>query len=72
MTRNRQVGFVSQAHTGDISWRESIGQAVEFGFDFVELYMDGAAERTNLDAAYQGLSKRKLGGWWAAVRPPES
>lgn len=42
-------GFVTQTHTGAVSYRESIEFAAAEGFDFVELYLDGATERTRID-----------------------
>lgn len=48
MTEDR-IGFVTQTHTGVVSPLESIEWAGEIGFDFVELYLDGASERTRLD-----------------------
>ena len=44
-----RTGYVTQTHTGDVSWREAVGEGERLGFDFVELYMDGATERTELD-----------------------
>lgn len=44
-----RTGYVTQTHTGDVSWRESVDEGARIGFDFVELYMDGATERTKLD-----------------------
>ncbi|MFC4448176.1 sugar phosphate isomerase/epimerase family protein [Halorussus aquaticus] len=55
-------GYVTQTHTGAVSWETALRQAAEIGFDFAELYMDGATERTRLDpnavgslAAEEGL-----------------
>ena len=48
MTDGR-LGFVAQTHTGDVTPRRAIEQAGELGFDFVELYLDGASERTRID-----------------------
>jgi sugar phosphate isomerase/epimerase len=42
-------GFVTQTHTGDVTATEAIEQADAIGFDFLELYMDGATERTQVD-----------------------
>jgi sugar phosphate isomerase/epimerase len=47
---NVRRGYVTQTHTGAVSWREAIREGARIGFDFVELYMDGATERTELDA----------------------
>ncbi|SIR15446.1 Sugar phosphate isomerase/epimerase [Haladaptatus litoreus] len=44
-----RTGFVTQTHTGDVSWREAIEEGANLNFDFAELYMDGATERTKLD-----------------------
>ncbi|MFO7833545.1 MAG: sugar phosphate isomerase/epimerase family protein [Halohasta sp.] len=44
-----RVGFVTQTHTGAVTPLESIRWAAELGYDFVELYLDGASERTALD-----------------------
>ncbi|MEA1930387.1 MAG: sugar phosphate isomerase/epimerase family protein [Euryarchaeota archaeon] len=44
-----RVGFVTQTHTGAVTPLESIQWAAELGYDFIELYMDGASERTGLD-----------------------
>ncbi|GAA0230750.1 sugar phosphate isomerase/epimerase family protein [Haladaptatus pallidirubidus] len=44
-----RTGFVTQTHTGDVSWQEAMEEGSNLGFDFVELYMDGATERTKLD-----------------------
>ncbi|ATW88700.1 sugar phosphate isomerase/epimerase [Halohasta litchfieldiae] len=48
MTSTR-VGFVTQTHTGAVTPIESIQWAADLGYDFVEIYMDGASERTRLD-----------------------
>ncbi|USZ67819.1 sugar phosphate isomerase/epimerase [Halorussus salilacus] len=45
-----RTGYVTQTHTGAVSWREAVEQGERIGFDFVELYMDGSTERTALDA----------------------
>lgn len=45
-----RTGFVTQTHTGDVALDETIEQGAAAGFDFVELYMDGATERSRLDA----------------------
>ncbi|WP_158056279.1 sugar phosphate isomerase/epimerase family protein [Halorussus halophilus] len=45
-----RTGYVTQTHTGDVSWREAVDEGARIGFDFVELYMDGATERAKLDA----------------------
>ncbi|WP_224333174.1 sugar phosphate isomerase/epimerase family protein [Haloprofundus halobius] len=42
-------GFVTQTHTGDVTALEAVEQADAFDFDFLELYMDGATERSRLD-----------------------
>ncbi len=44
-----RTGFVTQTHTGDVTASEAVEQADTFGFDFLELYMDGATERRRLD-----------------------
>ncbi|WP_129114369.1 sugar phosphate isomerase/epimerase family protein [Halegenticoccus tardaugens] len=44
-----RVGFVTQTHTGDVGYAEAVAQAAAFGFEYVELYMDGATERTRFD-----------------------
>ncbi|WP_115863565.1 sugar phosphate isomerase/epimerase family protein [Halorussus litoreus] len=44
-----RTGYVTQTHTGAVSWKEAIRDGEELGFDFVELYMDGASERTKVD-----------------------
>ncbi|WP_458187612.1 sugar phosphate isomerase/epimerase family protein [Haladaptatus sp. NG-WS-4] len=46
-----RIGFVTQTHTGDVSWQEALDQGARLGFDFAELYMDGSTERTTLDPA---------------------
>ncbi|WP_253736502.1 sugar phosphate isomerase/epimerase family protein [Halohasta salina] len=46
---NARIGFVTQTHTGAVTPLESIQWAAELGYDFIELYMDGASERTGLD-----------------------
>jgi sugar phosphate isomerase/epimerase len=51
------TGFVSQTHSGDVALAEWIERGSDAGFDFVELYMDGATERQNLDrSAVAGLA----------------
>lgn len=40
-----RIGFVTQTHTGAVSYQQAIEDATDAGFDFVELYMDGATER---------------------------
>lgn len=47
---NIRTGFVTQTHTGAVTYGESIAFADEAGFDFVELYLDGASERRAVDA----------------------
>ena len=42
-------GFVTQTHTGAVSYQESIAFAGEADLDFAELYMDGATERHAVD-----------------------
>lgn len=44
-----RIGFVTQTHTGEVTPLESIQWASSLGYDFVELYLDGASERTGLD-----------------------
>lgn len=51
MTGDVRTGYVTQTHTGDVSWREAVETGARIGFDFVELYLDGATERTTLDPA---------------------
>lgn len=46
-----RTGFVTQTHTGAVTYGESISFADEAGFDFVELYLDGASDRRAVDAA---------------------
>jgi len=48
MTR-APTGFVSQTHSGDVALADWIERAGDAGFDFVEVYMDGATERDALD-----------------------
>lgn len=43
------TGFVSQTHSGDAPLEEWIERGGAAGFDFVEVYMDGATERDALD-----------------------
>lgn len=43
-------GFVTQTHTGAMTYEESIAFADGADFDFVELYLDGATERHAVDA----------------------
>ncbi|WP_135806266.1 sugar phosphate isomerase/epimerase family protein [Halorussus marinus] len=50
MTEGVRIGYVTQTHTGEVGWREAIDAGAAIGFDYVELYMDGATERTALDA----------------------
>jgi sugar phosphate isomerase/epimerase len=45
-----RTGFVTQTHTGAVTYQESIAFAGEAGFDFVELYLDGATERHAVDS----------------------
>ncbi|WP_128476047.1 sugar phosphate isomerase/epimerase family protein [Halorussus pelagicus] len=47
-------GYVTQTHTGTVPWEEALGAASRIGFDFAELYMDGATERTRLDPGSVG------------------
>ncbi|WP_132060016.1 sugar phosphate isomerase/epimerase family protein [Halorussus amylolyticus] len=44
-----RTGYVTQTHTGTVSWRDAVTEGARIGFDYVELYMDGATARTNLD-----------------------
>lgn len=44
-----RIGFVTQTHTGAVSYQEAIEDAAAADFDFVELYMDGATERHDVD-----------------------
>jgi sugar phosphate isomerase/epimerase len=44
-----RTGYVTQTHTGAVSCEEAIREGARIGFDFVELYLDGATERTTLD-----------------------
>lgn len=57
-----RTGFVTQTHTGDVTIDDAIELGGELGFDYVELYMDGATERTRLDpdAITSGLAARGL------------
>lgn len=48
-TGSVRTGYVTQTHTGAVSWEDAIWDAADIGFDFVELYMDGATERSALD-----------------------
>jgi len=41
-----RTGYVTQTHTGAVSWEQAVRDGDDLGFDFVELYMDGATERT--------------------------
>jgi len=50
VTEERRTGYVTQTHTGEIAWRDAVDAGAAIGFDYVELYMDGATERTALDA----------------------
>lgn len=45
------TGFVSQTHSGDAPLEEWIERGGSAGFDFVEVYMDGATARESLDPA---------------------
>jgi len=44
-----RTGYVTQTHTGAVSWEQAVSEGERLDFDFVELYMDGATERTNID-----------------------
>jgi len=44
-----RTGYVTQTHTGAVPWQEAVRDGARIGFDFVELYVDGATERTALD-----------------------
>lgn len=44
-----RTGYVTQTHTGAVSWEAAVREGARIGFDFVELYLDGATERTALD-----------------------
>ena len=44
-----RTGYVTQTHTGAVSWEDALREAADIEFDFAELYMDGATERTRLD-----------------------
>ena len=44
-----RTGFVSQTHSGDAALDDWIERGGESGFDFVEVYMDGATTRESLD-----------------------
>ncbi|WP_435154408.1 sugar phosphate isomerase/epimerase family protein [Haladaptatus sp. DFWS20] len=44
-----RTGYVTQTHTGDVPWQAAIEKGANLGFDFAELYMDGATERTKID-----------------------
>ena len=68
-TSDVPVGFVTQTHTGAVTWREALDWAADLGFNFVELYMDGATERTRLDA--DSLAERlETAGLGLAVHLP--
>ncbi|WP_084156820.1 sugar phosphate isomerase/epimerase family protein [Haladaptatus cibarius] len=49
--RGVRTGFVTQTHTGEVTWQKAIEEGANLGFDFAELYLDGATERTKLDPA---------------------
>lgn len=44
-----RTGFVSQTHSGDAALEDWIDRGGAAGFDFVEVYMDGASARDALD-----------------------
>lgn len=44
-----RLGFVAQTHTGAVDYEDVVAAGATEGFDFVELYMDGATERRALD-----------------------
>ena len=48
-TTDVRVGYVTQTHTGEVTWREAIEEGARIGFDYAELYMDGATERRKFD-----------------------
>ncbi|UPV74610.1 sugar phosphate isomerase/epimerase [Halorussus limi] len=54
-------GYVTQTHTGAVSWDEALRQASAVGFDFAELYLDGATERTRLDPGSVGSAAAEEG-----------
>jgi len=47
-------GYVTQTHTGAVPWDDALRWASQIGFDFAELYMDGATERTRIDPSAVG------------------
>lgn len=47
-------GYVTQTHTGAVPWDDALRWASRIGFDFAELYADGATERTRLDPSAVG------------------
>lgn len=55
------TGFVSQTHSGDAPLDEWIERGASAGFDFVEVYMDGATERGNLDPEAVARTARSNG-----------
>lgn len=44
-----RLGFVAQTHTGALDYADQVAKGAEAGFDYVELYMDGATRRENVD-----------------------
>jgi sugar phosphate isomerase/epimerase len=44
-----RTGYVTQTHTGAVPVSDAITWGEALGFDFVELYLDGASERTRID-----------------------
>jgi sugar phosphate isomerase/epimerase len=46
-----RTGFVSQTHSGDAALADWMDRGGAAGFDFVEVYMDGATSRRALDPA---------------------
>jgi sugar phosphate isomerase/epimerase len=44
-----RIGFVTQTHTGAVSYWQAIEDAADAEFDFVEIYLDGASERHDVD-----------------------
>ncbi|UPW00686.1 sugar phosphate isomerase/epimerase [Halorussus gelatinilyticus] len=47
--RTVRRGYVTQTHTGAVPWDDALRAASRIGFDFAELYLDGATERTRID-----------------------
>jgi sugar phosphate isomerase/epimerase len=56
-----RTGYVTQIHTGAVSWEAALREGAEIGFDYAELYMDGATERTALDPNAVGSAAAEEG-----------